>query len=929
MFRLIEMELVHWDYWKRVSLPLDAAIITIVGPNGSGKTTLLDALRTLFAIDCSKRRDYRRYARKNDEEFCWLRGIVDNTRSPSGKHPFFPILKERVTLACRIEKKGGEWERKYCIEEGEAGIEALRENATWMGVREFQRRLHEAGLTPAIAQVLSLEQGQTDKLCEKSPRDLLNLVFEVFGDKQVLDRYQEARQHQDATARELDEFEKQLGKLGLHIERTRERVNNYRQWRGLMDEKIRLAAEIKPRVEFQQLRVSIRGASQQLTGSRRELARLAGEIALTDGRLPQIAAAIEAARGDYLRLQGDEKRVTAEFVALREKIGGLKAVVGQRKQLAELAAQKNLPDPEAAAQRLGEAERERAETAALLKAARDELEETLKLLRLLETGQRADPREVAELRAALDEAGVHHDLLPEIVEVADESWQAAVEALFAPFRHVVLLKREEDRGRAFIIGERLRYRHFIVPERINPPPPTPGSLLEIVCFTRPAPAWLVNLLDRTQRVENAEEGQHQPRGQDWVTRDGYLSERRGGRHAGVRPNDFVFGRARAAALHDAIQQGEKAVAHLQRRYSELDGETRTIKSRLMGVDAARQLAARAEEFTRAAAELTEHETLAAEQGAALAALQEARETTNEKLNNARREHDKLTGARTDWSNQHTKQDVEYRSARDEQTRRLQRLRHDWRKLAPSWRDRAANEALLAEYQSPTLVDKEIDRIEKNLTEGSWEQDETVVDLLAKYQSDYQAQNAEQQRRELENVRARHLTESAREAYIDVLRATVRRYAKNLRTLGDMAGVKVEAQPPVLAADDVTLAQAGLDVKFDFDSKGFIGMNDGDASGGQQVMKSLILLIALMMEESRPGGFVFIDEPFAHLDIFNIDRVASFLRATRAQYLITTPITHNVNVYDPAMLTLVTYKKRPGEPWAPGIKKLVRDPREPA
>lgn len=79
----------------------------------------------------------------------------------------------------------------------------------------------------------------------------------------------------------------------------------------------------------------------------------------------------------------------------------------------------------------------------------------------------------------------------------------------------------------------------------------------------------------------------------------------------------------------------------------------------------------------------------------------------------------------------------------------------------------------------------------------------------------------------------------------------------------------------------------------------------------------------MMEESRPGGFVFIDEPFAHLDIFNIDRVANFLRATKAQYLITTPITHNLNVYGPAMLTLVTFKKKPGEAWAPTLGKLVR------
>ena len=120
------------------------------------------------------------------------------------------------------------------------------------------------------------------------------------------------------------------------------------------------------------------------------------------------------------------------------------------------------------------------------------------------------------------------------------------------------------------------------------------------------------------------------------------------------------------------------------------------------------------------------------------------------------------------------------------------------------------------------------------------------------------------------------------------------------------------------------AQAGLAVRFNFDDKGFMGMNDGDASGGQQVMKSLILLVALMMEESRPGGFVFIDEPFAHLDIVNIERVAKFLKATRAQYLLTTPVTHNVGVYDPSMLTLVTFKKKPTDAWAPGVKVLVRE-----
>ncbi len=156
-----------------------------------------------------------------------------------------------------------------------------------------------------------------------------------------------------------------------------------------------------------------------------------------------------------------------------------------------------------------------------------------------------------------------------------------------------------------------------------------------------------------------------------------------------------------------------------------------------------------------------------------------------------------------------------------------------------------------------------------------------------------------------------------------LRATVRQYGKNLRALGELANVGVDCPSPPLDDDDLSLAQAGLEVRFDFDRKGAVGLNDGEASGGQQVMKSLILLIALLMDDTRPGGFVFIDEPFAHLDVANIDRVGRFLGATRAQYLITTPVTHNANVFAPSQLTLVTSKKSPGETWAPPIGILRR------
>ncbi len=122
--------------------------------------------------------------------------------------------------------------------------------------------------------------------------------------------------------------------------------------------------------------------------------------------------------------------------------------------------------------------------------------------------------------------------------------------------------------------------------------------------------------------------------------------------------------------------------------------------------------------------------------------------------------------------------------------------------------------------------------------------------------------------------------------------------------------------PRLENDDAILNEAGIEIKWNFDGKGFISTDDGEASGGQQVIKSLILLVALMMNEGTKGGFIFIDEPFAHLDVFNIDKVAEFLLRTETQFIITSPNTHNTNIYRPAMLSIFTKKKTPSEPFAP-------------
>lgn len=921
MFRLTNLEVIHWDYWQRFTLPLDASIVTIVGPNGSGKTTLLDALRTLLALDCSKKRDYKRYVRRNGESFAWLRGVVDNSRPMnSSKRPFGILYNnDRVTLACRIDKKGGDWERKYWIAEGEVSIEQIEAQGQVFGVKDFQRQLHAAGLSPAIAKVLSLEQGQTDKLCELSERELLKLVFEVFGDEDVLTRYQEARHHQEQTARELQDTENNLKAQENHLQAYETRVNRYLEWQSLNQERTVLVSEFKPRLEFYALTKEAENASRTLQTSKRDWFTKRQERVLVKNMQVQKQNEITAFEARKDLAAQTESAINTKLGEVNKALGRVEVVVEQQEALLKQAYETGT-DSAKDTQNLDALENMRdalRQQLAGYTAQETQFNETLENLA---NGKRADPFDVANFRQALDKVGIAHDLLTDLVEFTDTSWQAAVEAVLSSSAHIVLLADKKDEARALRLGEQLKYRHYIVPERAPAPLAPKGSLLEIVKFSRDVPEWVSRLLAGITRVEDANAGARLPRNEDWVTRQGYLRERRGGRFAA--PEQARFGRARVEALRAQLEKIQKQSQALLAQLKPINADIQAIKSRLAGVDATAQLASRSTEFAEAR---TQYEVLVAERraiGEKSYEAMKARQQLELDLSDAR-------SALQIFSVQLERLDREIaekenREGRQEQVKRLLRLRHDKRKLPAAWQNSDDNKQLAEKWESVKLIDIKVSEIERRFETESWEKDATIVALRDKIKTDFVTQSKDLDTRRNDNNMARSQTDAAREQYIKVLKYTVGRYTKNLKVLGDMAGIAVEHESVMLSADDVSLSQAGLVVRFSFDDKGFSGMNDGDASGGQQVMKSLILLVALMMEDSRPGGFVFIDEPFAHLDIFNIKRVASFLQATKAQYLLTTPVTHNVNVYDPSMLTLVTSKKKAEAQWAPRVGVLVRE-----
>ncbi|HEU4375824.1 MAG TPA: chromosome segregation protein SMC, partial [Telluria sp.] len=741
-----------------------------------------------------------------------------------------------------------------------------------------------------------------------------------------LDAYDEAKRHQRDTETELKRFETELEASRTNLEGLRLRVANYHQWEDLHKERRNLLEEVLPSLEYHEAREKAGAVSRQLRDARRPMAQADSQLIEKRNALANQVRALTEAQQQETLLEQEATVLASRLSQVNSKLKPLDSLLEQKERLQKLAADSGADIAEVSAQ----LETKEAELAKQ-KQARDTLaariagdQNTISALQ----GKSAmpEPEAVRGMRRALRDANIPHAMLSDIVEVTDAKWQGAVEGVLGGYASVVLLERSKDATAAYKLAEKERYRHFIVPECITAPVSKDDSLLSVVRFSAPAPSWLIDQLARIDRVDSVEAG-FKLSSDEWITPDAYHRERRGGRSLFVEASRYRFGQAGRTGRLEALQRSLPALEAqedtLTLAISKLAAEVGSLKARIAGVDAAKELTARQAEFEEAVRNSVPLKAERLEVGSRLGDLQAltkaatvARTRADTVWQNARMA---LSEAEAGLRLGHKRQ-IEQRA---EHAKALADLRRSWRHLPHGWRRPARRASLVAEHQNSHQVDLRVSSLQHSLARDDWELDATVIDQHHRLNEQLQGRQSETDERRYQNNRAIEATGNARGAYIERLRYTVKTYSKNIKELGELAGIDVHADPVKLENDDVQLSQAGLHVRFKFDGKDQIGMNDGEASGGQQVMKSLVLLIGLLKSEDGSGGFVFIDEPFAHLDIRNIQLVGEFLKNTEAQYLMTTPLTHNTDVYDPSELTLITSKKKKDTPWAQPIFVLQR------
>jgi hypothetical protein len=205
-------------------------------------------------------------------------------------------------------------------------------------------------------------------------------------------------------------------------------------------------------------------------------------------------------------LEQESTSLQTRLTHINGKLKPLDSLLEQKARLQKLAADSGA-DLAEVAQQLQEKEIELARQRNARDAIASKIAGELSTIAALQ-GKTAMPEPDAQrsMRRALNDAGIGHAMLSDIVEVTDPRWQGAIEGVLGGYASVVLLDKSSDASAAYRLAEKERYRHFIVPDLVHAPTIKDDSLMSVVKFSAKVPSWLVEQLSRITRVDNVDAG---------------------------------------------------------------------------------------------------------------------------------------------------------------------------------------------------------------------------------------------------------------------------------------------------------------------------------------------------------------------------------------------------------------------------------------
>ncbi len=931
MFEFRSVELMNWAYWPTMKMPLDQPTIMITGPNGSGKTTFLDALRVLLrAPRLSANRRFTDYLVAKVDTAA-IKAVVTNDYHQRERRPFeFKGFKsDLVTLAVIMHRRSGRWERRYVIAEGDLPLADLQKmpKSHMLSPQTYTRELAESGFTAAFLKVLALEQGQTDKLCEKSPRELLDLLLEVHGDKQVIERYKEARENYHKANLELSQIGARLAEEQAKVLASEKAAKEYQRWAQLTKEKKQFEEIWLPQAEYkaakeqiEQSKLEIDDLNMRLGPLDRGILDLQQNLDNADTELERRRMEVETSRELKVQMETKERDLDIK----------LNSLMTERRKLEEVLKIAEDSDSDVDLDDLFERRARLRREMVRLELQIEEVNRNLNALQQdvlnFDVQQRkVYPRFVEDFIRVLDHADIKHDLLCDIVDVKDKAWQLAIESILGRDRFTVIVD-EDDQLAARQLGQQHGYRCYVAtrestgkgkPSKV----PKNSALEQVEYLDTGVPDWLTEVLSRTQLVDDVQDGMNLGAKVVSVTRQGYRQDRRGG--ISIAVDRFYCGRLGQSSLKDDLSREVKDLKQqLKKAQTELadkQAKEEALQKEIMlqeNLDQVQEAHGRLKHIEK---ELPKTNVAHKE---ALELKRQAEHKLIEALDALSNFERDCTDMRKDLLSQRNFQTEHLTELQDVQDQ-IAQYQQQMTDIAAKLSEDQLTEKALAKVEDLDELTPKYYTVRRLLADFEDIPEEGAVEVYEHHRSQYEKQRALYEEHEEGLRKWEHEFKLAREKYVVVVEHTIREYRHNVLALAEAAGVAAEVNLPDLRSMENCLEEAELSVRFGFDGKRATNMGGSSLSGGQRVVGSLILLMSLTTSGGiNRGGFFIIDEPFAHLSLERIDDVTRFLDRSQCQFILTSPTTHNVNVFSAARLQMNFRIKPPGQRKAP-IPTIIR------
>jgi hypothetical protein len=937
MPQIEEAQFVNWGSMRPDIIPLAAPGITIaIGPNGSGKTCWLDGLKVILGVaDFSKRRTPASYIFNGGPsnipaDEAWLRATFANPVKPGQRHRVFAVAgggcedAEHVTVICRVQGDKRKylvlpghvaWGREHPLDVDLDGLARLPDNR-WLGPQKYDYLLDRAGVTKALRGVLSLPQGETDRLVTETRSGLMRRLLELTGRQSTLDEFRVARVKYGEARVVYRDAKQHFEQKKLGLEQLQFKLRQYQEWEALKEKLHAVDSFLLPAAHHFAAAEELEAATGKYSSQQQEVAALKVELAkarkAADARKTEIAS-LEREHGE---LSEREKRLSA---ATRETAVKLGEAGGQAKQ-----AWREFDAAWAAVGRASQEEVmaavESAELAlsACLRARHAAEAESVTLQedidRLLAGGSAA-PAVVRTFHDQLRETGIEAIVVGDMLAGAagDATGAAHAQAALGDAVWAVVVPPERYQ-RARELAAATGYPWPVA----SAGPGSPSGVLRLGGVGDGRLGALLATLDATPASVGSEAASLIEAGADATTPDGMRHGRFLSRMTPVR--DHV--------LHPAARELEasrirRMLAESRRVVTESGAESDSLRERLASayllLDAVRRLQEKRQAFREACQLLAE---------------------TRAAHRSARQEHASASASVKELFGRLEAAKAEISSLEKQATtadRNLQEAEKELKALA-SKRVAAELEAQAAPLP-PGFTEADFARLEPVSTlEAQSAMWTAEVNDRSRFPDDIRdpviASQCEAEETRLTDVeqlvtdRTRELeaqermVEESRKRYDEHIRALVRRLRDNFSEICETAGIdgRIELVPGDMQEE------LGIDVLVSHKiGEAPVSYQEGSHSGGQGTKIAIMLLLAAM-SLGQAADLLIVDEHNAHLDGTNTGQIAQLMRrlSSRIQFILSAPTDGKGTAVAGSCDIQVTFLPRdPGQTLSPPVRLMSR------